>query len=240
MCPSTLDKILENFSLEKLLDIHDNVYTLQAIVDNHLNAKVRELIRTYKKTKKYLEGVMSREVELNAKYDGDVVGLDENPVVISLRAKVRELIRTYKKTKKYLEGVVSREVELNAKYDGDVVKALQVQIKEHKADYRRLLLEEKNWAGQKERVVALELKCNGLEKEKARLCEPEVQGCLFESGKVVEGSMESWVRWWSGEKWRRGLSEAWREIGVNSEVLNVRRRQEKLFEIFTLLVPVVN
>nr|GEW82427.1 reverse transcriptase domain-containing protein [Tanacetum cinerariifolium] len=35
----------------------------------------------------------------------------------------------------------------------------------------------------------------------------EVQGCLFELWKVVECSMESWGRWWSGEKWRRGLRE---------------------------------
>nr|GFC78865.1 hypothetical protein [Tanacetum cinerariifolium] len=28
-------------------------------------------------------------------------------------------------------------------------------------------------------------------------------------GKVVEGSMESWVRWWSGEKWGKRGSGAW-------------------------------
>ncbi|GJZ26225.1 hypothetical protein Tco_0570478 [Tanacetum coccineum] len=90
--PRPWTNILENFSLEKLLNLHDNGYTRQTIVDN-------------------------QEAELKDKYDGVMVGLDENLVVIDLRAK----------------------------------------------------------GGQKERVVALELKCNRLEKEKARLCELEVR-----------------------------------------------------------------
>nr|GEX33999.1 hypothetical protein [Tanacetum cinerariifolium] len=39
-----------------------------------------------------------------------------------------------------------------------------------------------------------------------------VQECKFVLGKVVEGSIESWVRWWSGEKWGNMGSGAWQEI----------------------------
>nr|GEV62073.1 retrotransposon protein, putative, Ty1-copia subclass [Tanacetum cinerariifolium] len=35
--------------------------------------------------------------------------------------------------------------------------------------------------------------------------------CLCELGKVGRSSMESWVRWWSGEKWGKRGSVAWRE-----------------------------
>ncbi|GKC53669.1 hypothetical protein Tco_1076414, partial [Tanacetum coccineum] len=59
-----------------------------AVVDNHLNDSVKYLIRTYKKTKKDLEAAFVKEVELKAKYNGDVMGLDENPVVVALRAEV--------------------------------------------------------------------------------------------------------------------------------------------------------
>nr|GFA85549.1 hypothetical protein [Tanacetum cinerariifolium] len=55
-------------------------------------------------------------------------------------------------------------------------------------------------------------------------------GWRFVLGKVVEGSMESWVRWWIGEKWgKRGSvlgvlvfagGEWWRSWGVVGEVEN--------------------
>nr|GFA37954.1 hypothetical protein [Tanacetum cinerariifolium] len=32
-------------------------------------------------------------------------------------------------------------------------------------------------------------------------------GCLFVLGRWMEGSMESWVRWWSGEKWGKWSSK---------------------------------
>ncbi|GKA06526.1 hypothetical protein Tco_0685750 [Tanacetum coccineum] len=57
----------------------------------HLNGRAMELIRVYKKTKKDLEAVVAREAEPNAKYDGAVVVLDENPVVITLREEAKTL-----------------------------------------------------------------------------------------------------------------------------------------------------
>ncbi|GJU81884.1 hypothetical protein Tco_1284249 [Tanacetum coccineum] len=88
------------------------------------------MIRVYKETKKELGVVAANEAEQKAKYDGVVVDLDENPVVIGLREEL---------------------------------KSIEGQLKEHKEDYGRLLLEEKKWAGQKERVAALESKCDGAE-----------------------------------------------------------------------------
>ncbi|GKA68004.1 hypothetical protein Tco_0767921, partial [Tanacetum coccineum] len=83
--------IMEGMSLEKLLDLHDNGYTLQVVVDNHLNDKVREMIKFYKETKKDLGVVTGREASLKAKYDGAVVGLDENPIVVGLREELKSL-----------------------------------------------------------------------------------------------------------------------------------------------------
>nr|GFA84033.1 hypothetical protein [Tanacetum cinerariifolium] len=38
-----------------------------------------------------------------------------------------------------------------------------------------------------------------------------LQGWGFVLRKVVEGNIESWVRWWNGEKWGKRGSGAWRE-----------------------------
>nr|GEX04233.1 hypothetical protein [Tanacetum cinerariifolium] len=89
--PRPWTNTLEGFSLGSLLDLHDNSYTRQAIVDNQLNGMARELIKDYKKTKKDLEAVVAREVEPKAKYDGDVVVLDENSVVITFLEEVKTL-----------------------------------------------------------------------------------------------------------------------------------------------------
>nr|GEY94050.1 reverse transcriptase domain-containing protein [Tanacetum cinerariifolium] len=37
-------------------------------------------------------------------------------------------------------------------------------------------------------------------------------GCLFVLGRWMEGSMESWVRWWSGEKWGKWSGKVGRKI----------------------------
>ncbi|GKA94389.1 hypothetical protein Tco_0816427 [Tanacetum coccineum] len=110
--PQAWTNIIKSMSLEKLLDLYDNGYTCQAVVDNHLNDRVRDLIRVYKETKKELGLVTSREAELKAKYDGVVMGVDENPIVVGLQEEV---------------------------------KSLEGQLKDHEADYGRLLLEERNY-----------------------------------------------------------------------------------------------
>ncbi|GJS34410.1 hypothetical protein Tco_0532792 [Tanacetum coccineum] len=140
--PQAWTNIIKSMSLEKLLDLHDNGYTRQAVVDNHLNDRVRDLIRVYKETKKELGLVTSREAELKAKYDGVVMGLDENPIVVGLQEEV---------------------------------KSLEGQLKDHEADYGRLLLEERKWASQKERIVVIESKCDGLEKERYKLGEIKIK-----------------------------------------------------------------
>nr|GFB92986.1 hypothetical protein [Tanacetum cinerariifolium] len=43
-----------------------------------------------------------------------------------------------------------------------------------------------------------------------------VQGWGFLLGRIVEVSMESWVRWWSGEKWGEWCCGEWRETWVNN------------------------
>nr|GEX15452.1 hypothetical protein [Tanacetum cinerariifolium] len=89
--PQAWTNIMESMSLEKLLDLHDNGYTRQAMMDNHLNDMVRDMIRVYKETRKELRVDVAREAKLKAKYDDAVVGLDENLIVVSLRKELKSL-----------------------------------------------------------------------------------------------------------------------------------------------------
>ena len=37
---------MTNMPIEELCDLHDKSYTRQAVLDNHLNARTREVVRT--------------------------------------------------------------------------------------------------------------------------------------------------------------------------------------------------
>ncbi|GJX25936.1 retrovirus-related pol polyprotein from transposon TNT 1-94 [Tanacetum coccineum] len=94
-------------------------------------------------------------------------------------------------TKKELGVAIAKEAELKAKYDGGAVvgldenlivvglceelKYLEGQLKEHEAGYGRFLLEERKWTRQKERIIMLESKYDGLKKERARLRETKIK-----------------------------------------------------------------
>nr|GEZ89728.1 hypothetical protein [Tanacetum cinerariifolium] len=103
---------------------------------------------------------------------------------------VRDMIRVYKETRKELRVDVTREAKLKAKYNDVVVgldenlivvslrkelKSLKGQLKEHEVDYDKLLLDERKWVGQKESIIMIESKCDGLKKERDRLRETKIK-----------------------------------------------------------------
>ncbi|GKB47763.1 hypothetical protein Tco_0898516 [Tanacetum coccineum] len=80
---------LEVFDDEK--DMHGLPSTKELPNAMACHIMVRDLIRVYKETKKELGLVTAREAKLKAKYDGVVVSLDANPIVIGLQEEVKSL-----------------------------------------------------------------------------------------------------------------------------------------------------
>jgi hypothetical protein len=141
--PAGWKRPLDDMSLERLCDLHDKSYTWQANLDNHLNARTRELIQTMKNAKEELSIVVAREksrelkyAELEAKCDQAAKELEKNRVVHGLRVNIMKLAS---------------------------------QLKEAQVECGKLKLEGCKLIGLQERVKSLESKCEGLEAEKSRL-----------------------------------------------------------------------
>ncbi|GKC71624.1 MAK10-like protein [Tanacetum coccineum] len=83
-------------SIEQLCDIHDRAYMRQAVLDNVLNSKTRELISTLHKAKTSYDAIRARELEkdkayakLERKCNEALQDLDKNPIILSsIRAKI--------------------------------------------------------------------------------------------------------------------------------------------------------
>ena len=78
-------------SIEQLCDLHDKSYTKQAVLDNHLNSRTRELIQTVKNAKEELNAVLAREehmelriTKLKSKCDIATREIEKNPIVQDL------------------------------------------------------------------------------------------------------------------------------------------------------------
>ena len=78
-------------SIEQLCDLHDKSYTRQAVLDNHLNSRTRELIWTVKNAKEELNVVLAREehreqliTDLKSKCDRTTNDIEKNPIVQDL------------------------------------------------------------------------------------------------------------------------------------------------------------
>ena len=145
--PAGWKRPLDDMSLERLCDLHDKSYTRQAILDNHLNARTRELIQTVKNAKEELSIVVAREksrelkyAELEAKCDQAAKDLEKNPVVQGLRVNIMKLAS---------------------------------QLKEAQVECGKLKLEGSKLIGLQERVKSLESKCEVLEVKKSRLLTQE-------------------------------------------------------------------
>lgn len=61
MIPTGWTRALDNMSMERRCDLHDKSYTRQAILDNHLNTRTRELLRAVKSAREEMNVMLARE-----------------------------------------------------------------------------------------------------------------------------------------------------------------------------------
>ena len=136
-------------SIDALCDLHDKSYTRQAVLDNHLNARTKEVVRTLEAAREKMDAILAKEkkkdqeyAELQARCEEAIKDLDKNPVVKDLRA--------------------------------DIVN-LEKELKEAKAECKKLKKEGAKIVGYKEEIAELESKCKDLEEERSKLIDQETQ-----------------------------------------------------------------
>ncbi|GJT75268.1 hypothetical protein Tco_1325555 [Tanacetum coccineum] len=89
---------LREIRIEQLCDIHDRAYMSQAVLDNVLNSKTRELISALHKAKTSYDAIRAREIdkdrayaELEKKCNEALQDLDKNPLVFDMHAEIKDL-----------------------------------------------------------------------------------------------------------------------------------------------------
>ncbi|GKC00112.1 hypothetical protein Tco_0986248 [Tanacetum coccineum] len=139
---------LDNHIDLELLDLHDRCYARQAVVDNVVNRRSRELLQVIEKLRGECDVMRSRERArdeecegLRVKCEAAMTDFEKNPAVVALREKI---------------------------------SALSTEAKEHKLSLDRMMLESQKWAGYQQSLSTLESKVTALETEKARLEAVEV------------------------------------------------------------------
>nr|GEW90413.1 hypothetical protein [Tanacetum cinerariifolium] len=139
---------LDNHIDLELLDLHDRCYARQAIVDNAVNKRSRELLQVIEKlmgecdVMRSKEGARDEECEgLRVKYEAAMTNFEKNPAVVAIREKIY---------------------------------TLSTEAKEYKLSLDRMMLESQKWAGYQQSLSTLESKVTALEIEKARLEAVEV------------------------------------------------------------------
>ncbi|GJW19128.1 hypothetical protein Tco_0026564 [Tanacetum coccineum] len=140
---------LRNISIEQLCDIHDRANMRQAVLDNMLNSRTRELISALHKARASCDAIREREIkkdkayaELEKKYNKALQDLDKNPLVSDMRAEI---------------------------------ETLQGQVSGLHNEYNRIVLEEKKWVNYEQTLSILRAKLEGLESERERLKSSETQ-----------------------------------------------------------------
>ncbi|GJU32877.1 hypothetical protein Tco_1176466 [Tanacetum coccineum] len=132
----------------ELLDLNDRCYARQAVVDNAVNRRSRELLEVIEKLRGECDVIKERERAQEEEYESlrvkcEVVMSDfeKNPIVIALREKI---------------------------------STLSTEVKEHKANLDRMMLEGQKWASYQASLSTLESQIVYLEAEKAQLEAVEV------------------------------------------------------------------
>lgn len=135
--------------MEELCDLHDKSYTRQAVLDNHLKDRTRDLIRTVKGTREKMDAILPKEKkrdqefsDLKVKYEEAMEELEKNPLVQDLRADIHNL---------------------------------EKKLKDAQLECRRLQLEEAKIGDYKKDIATLESKSEALEAERAKLKEREIK-----------------------------------------------------------------
>jgi predicted RNase H-like nuclease (RuvC/YqgF family) len=141
--------VLTNMPIEELGDLHDKSYTRQAVLDNHLNSRTREVVRTLASTREKMDEILAREkkkdqefAEVQVKCEEALRDLEQNPLVQDLRFDIADL-----------------EKDLN----------------KVKTECKKLRKEEAKVVGYKEEIAELEIKCGNLEEERTKMGEMEIK-----------------------------------------------------------------
>nr|GEY22254.1 hypothetical protein [Tanacetum cinerariifolium] len=134
---------LDDYIDLELLDLHDCCYARQAVIDNAVNRRSRELLQVIEKLRAECDVMRSnekaREEEcegMRVKCEAAMTEFKKNPAVVALREKI---------------------------------SILSLEVKEHKLNLDRMMLESQKWACYQQSLLTLELKDTSLEAEKARL-----------------------------------------------------------------------
>ncbi|GJU64387.1 hypothetical protein Tco_1246222 [Tanacetum coccineum] len=112
---------LDNHIDLELLDLYDRCYSKQAVVDNAVNRRSRELLQVIKKLRGECDVMRSKERARNEECEGlrvkceaAMTDFEKNPAVVAFREKI---------------------------------SALSTEAKEHKLSLDRMMLESQKWAG---------------------------------------------------------------------------------------------
>ncbi|GKE25408.1 hypothetical protein Tco_1436920 [Tanacetum coccineum] len=96
--PPYWKQYLREISIEQLCDIHDKAYMRQAVLDNVLNGRTRELNFALYKARASCDTIREREIkkdkayaELEKKCNEAIQDLDKNLIVSDMRAKIETL-----------------------------------------------------------------------------------------------------------------------------------------------------
>ncbi|GJY53457.1 hypothetical protein Tco_0445121 [Tanacetum coccineum] len=141
--PSAWKNNMDNHMDVELLDLHDRYYARQAVVDNAVNRRSRELLQVIEKLRgefdvmKDMKRAREEECkELRAKCETVMIEFEKNPIVVNLQEKI---------------------------------STLSTKFKEHKVSLDRMMLESQKLAGCQQSLLTLESKVTSLEAEKSRL-----------------------------------------------------------------------
>ncbi|GKE22155.1 hypothetical protein Tco_1433667 [Tanacetum coccineum] len=127
----------------ELLDLHDRCYAQQAVVDNAVNRRARKFLQVIEKMSGEADVIKARERSREEECEG-------------LRVKCEAAMTEFDQNPTVLA--------LREK-----ISSLTVDVKEHKGNLDRMMLESQKWAGYQVNLSTLESKVNSLEADKARL-----------------------------------------------------------------------
>ncbi|GKB97542.1 hypothetical protein Tco_0983679 [Tanacetum coccineum] len=156
---------LDNHMDVELLDLHDRCYARQAVVNNAVNRRSRKLLQVIEKLRGEFDVMRSKESAREEECEG-------------LRVKCEATMTQFE-----MNPVV---VALREK-----IYALSTEVKEHKLNLDRMILESQKWVGYHQSLSTLESKVTSLEAEKARLevvevsLRKEVEGLKQDRREVV-------------------------------------------------------
>ncbi|GKC55817.1 hypothetical protein Tco_1083415 [Tanacetum coccineum] len=96
--PPSWKQHLRDIILEKLYNIHDRAYMRQAVLENMLNSRTRQLMHALTKARASCDVIREREIEkdkayakLESKCKDALQDLDKNPLVLDMRAEIETL-----------------------------------------------------------------------------------------------------------------------------------------------------